>query len=315
MPAPILILAAEAEEVARHLGPRLAGERLIAVTGADGLDAALAEGPEIAFTIRHETIPLDAARRALAHPGLRWLQVGGSGYEWLGDWDPSRLTVTNAVGVLTPFLAETTIGAMLALSFGMPRYRDDQKARRWSPGTFRPLAGQNLLVVGAGAIGREVARRASALGLDVRGVNRSGRAIDGIGAMHPLAEFDRVLPWADIVSCHLRLTPQTAGLFDARRFSLMKPGALFLNSARGGCVVEPALFKALASGHLGGAWCDVFAEEPLPADSPLWDLPGLMITPHCADQIDGWALRFAEFFAGNVERYRGGKPLENVVTR
>lgn len=315
MPSPILILAIEADEVAHHLGRCLDGERLLVLTGAEDLDAALAEAPEIAFMIRNEAIPLDAARRAAAHPSLRWLQIGGSGYEWLGDWDRARLVVTNAAGVLAPFLAETTIGAMLALGFGFPRYRDDQKARCWRPGTFRPLSGQRLLVVGAGAIGREVGRRAAALGMEVRGVNRSGRPVEDITCVHPLSELDSVLPWADIVSCHLRLTPETTGLFDARRFALMKPGALFLNSARGGCVVESALLSALASGHLGGAWCDVFAEEPLPPASPLWHLPNLLITPHCADQIDGWALRFADFFAANLARFRAGEPLVNVVAR
>ncbi|MCL5777721.1 D-2-hydroxyacid dehydrogenase [Limibaculum sp. FT325] len=315
MPGPVLIVAAEAREVAAHLGPRLPGERLIALASAEGLDEALAAAPDAAFMIRSDGIAPDACRRVLDHPSIRWVQVGGSGYEWLGGWDRARLAVTNAAGVLAPHLAETTIGAMTALNFGLPRYRDDQQARRWRPGTFRPLAGQRLLVVGAGAIGREVAVRAAALGMEVAGVNRSGRPAGPIAAMHGLADLDAALSWADVVSCHLRLTPETEGLFDARRLGLMRRGALFLNSARGGCVVESALLSALASGHLGGAWCDVFAEEPLPPASPLWHLPNLLITPHCADQIDGWALRFADFFAANLARFRAGEPLVNVVAR
>ncbi|MDT8345237.1 MAG: D-2-hydroxyacid dehydrogenase [Thermohalobaculum sp.] len=313
MPPPLLILAAEAAEIAAHLGPRLPGERILALTSADRLDAALAERPEAALLIRTETIAQAACRRVIEAPSLRWLQVGGSGYEWLGPWDATRVTVTNAVGVLAPYLAETAIAALLALNTGLLRYRDDQRARAWRPGTFRPLAGQRLAIVGAGAIGREVARRAAALGMAVTGLNRSGQPVEGIATMRPLADLDAVLGGADAVSCHLRLTPETANLFDARRFALMRPGALFLNSARGGCVVEPALHDALASGHLGGAWCDVFAEEPLPAASPLWDLPNLLVTPHCADQIDGWALRFADFFAANLARFRAGAALVNRI--
>lgn len=313
MPAPLLILAAEAAEIAAHLGPRLPDERILALTSGEGLDAALAEAPEAAMMIRTEPIPADAIRRVLDAPSMRWVQVGGSGYEWLGRWDAARLSVTNAAGVLAPYLAETAIAAMLALNFGLMRYRDDQRARAWRPGTFRPLAGQRLAVVGAGAIGREVARRATALGMEVMGLNRSGRPVEGLASMRPLSDLDAVLPEADVVSCHLRLTPETAGIFGQRQFAAMRAGALFLNSARGGCVVETALYDALGSGHLGGAWCDVFAEEPLPAQSPLWDLPNLLVTPHCADQIDGWALRFADFFADNLARFRSRAPLVNRV--
>jgi phosphoglycerate dehydrogenase-like enzyme len=118
---------------------------------------------------------------------------------------------------------------------------------------------------------------------------------------------------ADAVSLHLRLTPETEGLFDAAMFSAMKPGALFINTARGGHVVERDLMAALESGHLGGAYLDVFEAEPLPTDSPLWSAPNLLISPHAADSVEDWESRFAELFAANLENWRAGRALRNVV--
>lgn len=311
---PILIYAEEAERILAALRPALPEERLVAVTEGAALDAALAEhGPEIAFAIKGNTLPPESYAGLLRHPGLAWLHVGGSGYEHLGSLAGVSAAVTNCTGVLAPFLAETTIGAILALNHGLIAYRDRQIARNWQPRAFRPLLGQRLLVVGAGAIGRAVALRASALGLAVTGLNRSGAAVDGIERMRPLSALDDALGEADIVSLHLRLTPETEGIMDAGRFARMRKGALFLNSARGGHVVEPALIEALGSGHLSGAWIDVCRTEPLPEDDPLWTAPNLLLTPHASDGVEDWVERFAALFAENVGNWRSGTPLRNQV--
>lgn len=313
MAAPVLIYAEEAAEIARHLAPRFPGERLLAVTRGDRLAAALAEAPDCAFTIKGAGLALEGHRAVLSAPSLRWLHVGGSGYEHIaGQWDPGRVTVTNSVGVLAPFLAETCLGAILALNHGLIAYRDRQRERLWQGIPFRPLAGQTLLVVGAGAIGGALAQRAAALGVRVIALRRSARPVAGAETRRADALWDS-LPEADIVSVHLRLTPETEGLFDARAFSAMKAGALFLNTARGGHVVEADLIAALGSGQLRGAYLDVCRTEPLPADSPLWDAPNLLLSPHSADGVEDWALRFADLFADNLEAFRAGRPLANPV--
>ncbi|GMG84072.1 D-2-hydroxyacid dehydrogenase [Paralimibaculum aggregatum] len=312
--APVLIYAEEAAEIAAHLAARLPGERLLPVTGPAGLGAALAETPEIAFTIKARSLPEADHRRVLGAPSLRWFQVGGSGYEHVaGHWDPARVTVTNCVGVLAPFLAETCIGAIIALNNGLIAYRDRQKARRWEGILFRPIAGQVLVVVGAGAIGGELARRAAALGMRVIAIRRSGAPVPGAAEVRPPDALRASLAEADVVSVHLRLSPETAGMFGASLFAAMKPGAMFLNTARGGHVVEADLVAALASGQLRGAYLDVTETEPLPPESPLWDVPNLLISPHSADSVADWPLRFADLFTENLGRWRAGEPLRNVV--
>lgn len=315
MPQPVLIFAEEAATIVSHIAGRLPGERLLAVQDPGGLDAALAESPDCAFTIRAPSLPAPHHVRVITSPAIRWFQVGGSGYEHIaGRWDPKEVRVTNAQGVLAPFLAETCIGAMLALNHGLIAYRDQQKARIWRGIPFRPLMGQTLLIVGAGAIGGQLAERASALGLRVIAIRRSASPVAGADEVRPPEALSASLSEADIVSVHLRLTPETKGMFDAALFAQMKPGALFLNTARGGHVVEADLAAALGSGQLRAAYIDVTSTEPLPAESPLWDVPNLLISPHVADGVSDWVERFADLFADNLLRWRAGESLINEVT-
>ncbi len=269
--------------------------------------------PDVVFSIKHSGFPGEAHRPLIDHPSVRWVQVGGSGYDHFVPWDGSRVMLTNCAGILAPFLAETVIGAVLAHNRGFFAYRDRQRAKAWAPIPFRPLDGQTLLVVGAGAIGGEVGRLAKAVGMRVLGVRRGGAPHPAVDAMHPPAALPRLLPEADVVSLHIRATAETAGLFDRAAFAAMKPGALFVNTARGAVVDEPALIAALASGHLGGAYLDVFATEPLPAASPLWAMDNVFITPHAADNVADWPRRFATFFADNLDRWRRGEALRNIV--
>lgn len=310
---PVLIFADEAARLAGIVAAARPDERLLPVAREADLDAALAEGPEVAFAVKSPALGAGPHARLVACPSLRWLQVGGSGYEHLGDWDRERLTVTNSVGVLAPFLAETCIGAMLALNHKLLAYRDQQARREWMPRPFRPLSGQRMLIVGAGAIGGELAWRAAALGLEVIAIRASGAPVRGAAEVRPPGALMASLGEADIVSVHLRVGPETEGLFDATAFAAMKPGALFLNSARGAVVVEADLAAALASGHLGGAWADVFETEPLPDDSPLWGLPTLLVTPHNADGVEDWEARFAGLFLENLGAWREGRALRNTL--
>ena len=215
--------------------------------------------------------------------------------------------------MLAPFLAETVIGALTALNCGLIRYHGQQLQQIWCQHPFRPLAGQTLLVVGAGAIGAEVASRASGLGMRVIGLRRSGAPVAGVDEMRPPEALTACLADADAVSLHLRLTPETEGLFDAAMFAALKPGALFINTARGGHVVENDLLAALQSGHLRGAYLDVFQTEPLPVGSPLWTAPNLLISPHAADNLTDWEARFTALFTENLEHWRAGRAMRNVV--
>jgi phosphoglycerate dehydrogenase-like enzyme len=315
MTGPVLIYADNAGPLAADLRARCPGETVHAVDRADALPGALAaHRPEVVFSIKSPVLGPETHRPILDATSVRWLHVGGSGYEHVAGWDAGRITLTNCAGVLAPFLAETVIGALLALNCGLLRYHAQQRERIWRQHAFRPLMGQTLLVVGAGAIGGEVARRAGGLGMRVIGLRRSGGPVVGVDEMRPPGALTSSLGEADAVTLHLRLTRATEGLFDAAMFAAIKPGAIFINTARGGHVVTDDLLAALRSGHLGGAYLDVFETEPLPPESPLWSAPNLLISPHAADGVADWEARFAALFAENLAHWRAGRTMRNMVT-
>ena len=289
-------------------------EFVYAATGQDVGEALARHDPEVVFSIKHPGFPASVHASIPAYPSVRWIHVGGSGFDHIVPWDAGRTTVTNGAGVLAPYLAETVTGALFMLSRGFLDYVEQQRARRWKPVPFTPLRERTLLVVGFGRIGERVARNARALGLRVL-------AIRGTPAPHPAADemhgpdaLDALLPAVDFVSLHVRLNAATRGLLSRERLAAMKPGAFLINTARGPVVDEPALIEALRSGHLGGAYLDVFETEPLPAESPLWTMPNVLITPHASDSIYDWPRLFGALFADNLDRWRAGEPLLNLVT-
>ena len=312
---PVLIAHNEPDDFRDLLAARFPDVQFVyAATAADVVEALAAHDPEVVFSVKHPGFPGPAHAPIPHHPSVRWIQVGGSGFEHLAPWDSDRITVTNGAGVLAPFLAESVIGAMLALGCGFPNYAAQQRERRWRPVSFTPLRGRTLLVVGFGRIGECVARNAKALGMRVL-------ATRATPAPHPAANEVRgpdalasLLPEADFVSLHVRLDAATRGLVSRAMIAAMKPGAYLVNTSRGAVVDEAALIDALRSGHLGGAYLDVFETEPLPAESPLWTMPNVLVTPHASDNIVGWPRRFAELFADNLARWRAGEPLLNVVS-
>jgi phosphoglycerate dehydrogenase-like enzyme len=296
----------------RRRFPALAVETCTDAAALPGLLQAFR--PTIAYSCKTDGLPGPAHRPLLDGPGLAWLHVGGSGYDHLAGWEDRPFVMTNSRGVLAPCLAEAVIGALVALSFGLPRYQLQQQARVWRKNPWQPLAGRTMLLVGAGAIAQEVARRAKAFGLRLIGVNRTPSPLPSFDEVRPLDELRASLAEADIVSLHLRLVPETGHLIDAAMLRAMRPGTLFLNSARGGLVDEAALVAALADGRLAGAWLDVFETEPLPPESPLWRLDNVLLTPHCADAVADWEQRLADFFMENLERRLAGLPLLNPLT-
>ena len=312
---PVLIAHNEPDDFRDLLAARFPDVGFVhAATAADVVEALAAHDPEVVFSVKHPGFPGPAHAPIPRHPSVRWIQVGGSGFDHLAPWDAARITVTNGAGVLAPFLAESVTGAMLALGCGFPNYAEQQRARRWRPVSFTPLRGRTLLVVGFGRIGECVARNAKALGMRVLATRATSAPHPAADEMHGPGALEALLPQADFVSLHVRLDAATRGLVSREAIAAMKPGAFLVNTSRGAVVDEAALIDALRSGHLGGAYLDVFETEPLPAESPLWSMPNVMITPHASDNIVGWPRRFAELFADNLERWRAGEPLLNPVS-
>jgi phosphoglycerate dehydrogenase-like enzyme len=222
----------------------------------------------------------------------------------------SGTVVTNARGVFDQPVAEYVAALVLAMAKDLPRTLDLQRERTWRHRESRRVAGSRAVVVGSGPIGRAVARTLKALGVTTALVGRTARP-----RVHGPEDLDRLLSRADWVIAAAPLTEQTRGMFDARRFGVMQPSARFVNVGRGPLVVEEALAEALEKRWIAGAALDVFQAEPLPGDSPLWRVPGLIVSPHMSGDTDGWrdelAAQFVEFF----ELWAAGEPLRNVVDK
>ncbi|MCB9945787.1 MAG: D-2-hydroxyacid dehydrogenase [Geminicoccaceae bacterium] len=271
--------------------------------------------PTIAYSCTTRAFPRHLHRPIMEQPGLRWLHVGGSGYEHFSGLDVQRITLTNGRGVLAGFQADTVMGAIIALNHDFHGFRTGQQQRRFEARRFRGLAGQRLLVVGAGAIGRAVIGRAAGFGFHITAVTRDGRRVEGCNDATRLDELPRAVTMADIVSLHLPLNEQTRHIIDARLLAAMKHDAILVNTARGAVVDEAALIAELDRGRFRGVYLDVFENEPLPPESPLWAHERVMITPHCSDQVEDWEDRHAMFFIDNLQRWVDGRRLENVVSQ
>jgi phosphoglycerate dehydrogenase-like enzyme len=227
-----------------------------------------------------------------------------------------RVAISSASGVHAVPLAEWSIFGLLAFAKGLPRLRRDAAERRWDHYPTMELRGQTLLVVGAGAIGLEVARLASAFGMRVVGVRRkTDEELPHIDSVHPPEQLRELVGDAHAIVVTLPLTDETRGLIDRDTIGRMRDGAIFVNVGRGRVVDEEALIDALRSGKLAGAALDVTAKEPLPAESPLWELENVIISPHTAALSWHENERIVDLFAENLRRYlRGDELLSRVDT-
>ena len=272
------------------------------------LGAEVAEA-EVLVTV---SFPPEAASQAQR---LRWIQMTSAGIDPLLPWRDrlGHCTITNARGMHADQMADYAMAAMFMLHWDMPRILRDQAGAVWRREPKAPLAGRTLGIVGLGAIGQEIARRAQCAGMEVLGVNRSGAAVASVAEVHGQERLYDVLPRCDFVLLVVPATAETRGLIDAASLRLMKPTACLVNFARGSVVEEQALIDALRDGTIKAAVLDVFAVEPLPAESPLWSMPNVILTPHIAGMSDDYETRFAASFAANLARYRLGKPLLNTV--
>ena len=249
---------------------------------------------------------------------LRWIQWGGAGVDaaLFPALIESDVTLTNVRGVFDQPMAEYTLGMMLAFAKDFRRTDTLQRERKWLHRLTEPIAGTKALVVGAGSIGRAIARTLRAAGIEVEGVGRTARDGDpDFGRVHCDEDLNRVLGAADWVVLITPLTARTRGMFDVSRFAAMKPTARFFNLGRGALVDEPAMIEALTGGRIAGAGLDVFTTEPLPADSPLWEMENVIVSPHMSGDFHGHKAAMAKVFIENFRRYRAGEPLVNVVDK
>lgn len=282
------------------------------MTYAD-LGAALDDfAPQILFCIKFEGRPYP--RDAIMSCGsLEWIANGGVGVDHLAPWNPEQLTVTNAAGVASDMMAEYVIAGMLALSIGIPRFMEYKTARRWRFERVAGVAGKTVAVVGLGRTGQAVARLAKRLDMQVVGTRARPAPTAHVDTVYPADRLHEALAAGDFVVVCAPLLDNTRHLIDAAAFDAMKPAAHLVDVSRGGVVDQSALVDALRSRRIAGAVLDVFEREPLPEDSPLWDLRDVIITPHCSSVYDGWERRAAEMFCDNLERRLAGRPLSNVV--
>ena len=264
----------------------------------------------------------DLARVVTDLPKLRWVHAtsAGAGEQVRKAGLPpealERVAVTTSSGVHAVPLAEFAILGLLAVAKELPRFMEDQRARAW-PEIRRPLReldGQTLFLVGLGDIGRETARLGKALGMRTVGFRRTeGPPPEHVDEVHGPRRLAELAGRADAMVVSLPLTDQTAGLIDRATIDRLPPDCIFVNIGRGGVVDEPALVDALRDRRIAGAVLDVFATEPLPADSPLWTLPNVLVTPHAAALSARENERITELFVDNLRRYLDGQPLRNVV--
>jgi glyoxylate/hydroxypyruvate reductase len=256
-------------------------------------------------------------------PRLRWVQASMAGAGEVAQkarLQDTGVTVTTASGVYSGPLAEFAMMALLQHVKDLDRLRRDKAEKRWREAHTDTLYGKTLCIVGMGNIGRAVAARARPFGMRVVGVKRVVReedeAWEHADELYTTRDLHPALWEADCVVVALPGTPETFRLLDAEAISAMKRGAYFVNVGRGKVVYERSLVEALMSGHLSGAALDVFEEEPLPEESPLWELPNVIVSPHSTDNVPGLTNELqSELFRDNLRRYLDGEPLRNELDK
>ncbi len=263
----------------------------------------------------------------LAGPQLKWVQTGTAGVATL-MFDEMRngdVQLTNAAGLYGPAIAEHVLAGVLHFLRAFDLAEEMRRERLWDQSAFatqralvREVDELQVLVIGAGGLGSEIAKRFSALGAQVSGVRRRPELGTPLGfdTIHGLNELDALLPMADVVVLATPLTDETRSVLDANRMRTLKAGVIVANVARGALLDEPALIEGLTAGRIRGAVLDVFAKEPLAGDSPLWHLPRVVWTPHVSGVSPRrfWD-RLQDLLLDNWARYRAGEALRNLVDK
>jgi phosphoglycerate dehydrogenase-like enzyme len=310
--APLTVLVMPKIEPHHEAMIRAVDQRVNVVMTSDG-DRALALAPQAEVIVAWQ-VPQAMLDRAAA---LKWIHSTAAGVD--GLLSPAvtsgRIKLTSSVGIHTVGLPEHIMSMILAFARRLHVAVRNQAKHKWdrTPSIGDEIHGKVLGVLGLGSIGRALAARAAAFGMRVIGTKRTPEPIEHVDRVLAPSGTDEVLAESDYLAIILPLTPETRGLIDQRALSLMRRTAVLINVGRGAVVVESALIDALRARTIGGAGLDVFEREPLPADSPLYDMENVIITPHVSGASVTYLDRAIPLFCDNLRRYLDGAPMRNVV--
>lgn len=248
---------------------------------------------------------------------LKWFQTMWAGTEEYAGFLPEGILFTSSSGSNSRSVAEHMLTGLMAVCRRLPAYLDSQRAHVWKDeGPMKTILGGTVLVLGAGNVGSTFAGLCQGLGAKTIGLKRSVTGpVAGFDEVRPMDELDALLPQADVVALTLPHSPQTAGLMNTDRIARMKDDAILISAGRGSVLDQDALVRAMTAGKLWGAALDVTDPEPLPDNSPLWDVPNLLLTPHVAGglRLEITRRKCVEMAQENLRRYLAGEPLKNLV--
>lgn len=270
--------------------------------------------PEAVYSVRFSGTDAFPREALLGADGPDWIAVGGSGCDHLGQWDTERTTVTNSAGVAAAMMAEFIFGTVLYFTLDIPGLNADKAAHHWPLRKMIPLEGKTMLIVGLGHTGQAVAASAKAFGMTVIGTRARPAPMDNVDEVHAAADLPDLWPRADVIAVCVPLLRATRNLIDARAFAAMKPSAILVDVSRGGVINSDALINALRGGSIAAAALDVFETEPLPPESPFWELENAILSPHCSSVYEGWEAASFQLFLDNLARWQSGAELFNIVS-
>lgn len=289
------------------------------VRGDDPSAFASASAPDAILVAAHGRVLLEPVWR-LASSGVRWVHSRWAGLENLlfPALVESDVVLTNGRGCFSDSLAEFVMAAVLFFAKDLRRMRRSQQEGRYDPFDVEWVRGKTLGVLGFGDIGRAAASRARAFGMRIVALRRRVPAAEADPLVDELLPPERkqdLMARSDYLLVATPLTGATRGIVGEAELSAMKTTAVLINVGRGPCVDEQALVSALEAGRIRGAALDVFAQEPLPPGHPFYRLDNVLLSPHCADHVPGWIDDAMALFMDNLERFRDGRPLRNVVDK
>ncbi|KRP99761.1 hydroxyacid dehydrogenase [Bradyrhizobium pachyrhizi] len=305
----IVLNNADAELYARLIASRFPQVRSIVAPNPEQLARCIRE----ADVLLASRFPVDLFEQAKK---LRWFQCTNAGVDSIMPVREKvgHITVTNARGIHGDIIADFVMAGVTMLHWDFRKLLRDQAARKWKPRYVAPLGEKTLGVVGLGSIGATISRRAKSAGMTVVGSKRDVCVpVDGVDRLFASNALDEMLPLCHFVVLAVPATSTTVGLIGAAEIARMRRDAFLINIARGQVIVETELIKALKAGTIAGALLDVFEREPLPQESPLWDMPNVIATPHVSGSPTNYTERVFSIFADNIERLLSGEALTNVV--
>ncbi|MCK1440531.1 D-2-hydroxyacid dehydrogenase [Bradyrhizobium sp. 15] len=305
----VLVSHPTPDEFVHLIRKRFPDLRVLSANDAPSLDRYVAE----ADVLLSNRFPVEVFKKARR---LSWFQCSNAGVdsvlpirELIGD-----IIVTNARGMHGELIADLVMAGMTMMHWDFPRLLREQSRKEWNPRTVAPLAQRTVGIVGLGSIGAAIARRGKASGMTVIGSKRDvSEPIAGVDTLFPSTGLDELLQLSDFVVLAVPHVPETAKLIGQKQLELMRRTAFLVNIARGSVVEESDLIEALRAGTIAGAFLDVFEQEPLQPDSPLWTMPNVIVTPHMAGYPTDYTARIFEIFEDNLQRYLEKRPLRNVV--